>query len=147
MNKNIKKDIRRMKNKRDMQTSRTKRKIKDIKEEYSGITILNAQNDNIGNQTWIISIFDFFLGNPVSYLIKNVTDQWIAARIAANHLGDKLRKDKQDNNCYFIDDMAVNQEYSNFFTDLSLQQIEQNEFLADYGRILKTEQIWTEEIK
>lgn len=141
MNKNVKRGINSMIKKINMESSRNKRKLKEIKEEYRGITIINAENDNIGDESWIVSIFDFFIGNPVNYFIRHVQDQWIAARIAANHLGNKLRN--QRDNCYFIDDMATNPEYQD---DIDLEHFEQNEFLADNGRVLKTEQIWTEQV-
>ena len=121
--------------------SRKKRKLKDIKEEYRDITIINVKNDNISDESWIVSIFEFFMGNPCTYLIRNVEDQWSAAKIAVNHLSKKLRK-KRDN-CYFIDDMARNPEY---IDDINIEDFEQDGFLADNGRILKTEQIWTEQI-
>lgn len=124
-----------------MITSTKKRKLKDIKEEYRDIIIINAKNDNIDNESWIVSIFEFFMGNPITYLIKNAEDQWVAAKIAVNHLSNKLRK--QRDNCYFIDDMATNSEYVD---DIDIEYFEQNGFLADNGRILKTEQIWTEQI-
>jgi hypothetical protein len=134
MNKNVKRDIGSMKKKRKQNLS-----VEDI-------TKIKAKDDDLGEQTWEVAIFEYFMDNPIKYLIIDVADQWIAAKIAVNHLSRKFFKEKNLDNCYFIDDMANHPNHSQYL-DEDLEYYEQNEFVTDNGRVLKTEQIYVEQVK
>lgn len=99
---------------------------------------------------WVVTIYDWYGCNPIEYQIYNAEDMHEAIFTAVNSLSAIFFSAKNKENLYFLDDLKNNEDFLFQYEAQDLikdERAENEHFLGENGRIIRTEQITIETFK